>query len=192
MRISEFKRATKETDISVKLNLDGSGKADISTGLEFFDHMLTSLCVHSGFDLVLRASGDLGVDCHHTVEDAGIVLGKAISEAAGDRRGIERFADCRMPMDECLASCAMDFSGRPFLVFEAEFRRQFCGDYETAMTEEFFRALAVNAGITLHLSCEYGKNDHHKTEALYKAAARCLRKCLAVTGSGIPSSKGAL
>lgn len=192
MRTAEIKRATKETNIELKLNIDGSGKGDISTGIEYFDHMMNCFAAHSGFDISLRVKGDLGVDCHHTVEDTAIVLGAAIKQAAGDKKGIERFFDCTLPMDESLSFCALDFSGRSYLAYEAEFRRQFCGDYETAMTEEFFRALAMKSEVTLHLKSLCGTNDHHKTEGLYKAAARCFKKCLAITGSEVPSSKGSL
>jgi len=192
MRKAKIERKTKETDIVLEINLDGKSEIEISTGIEFFDHMLCAFGTHAGFDLKIKAKGDLGVDCHHTVEDVGIVLGKAIKEAAGDKKGICRFCSCDIPMDEALSFCAVDISGRPFLLYEAEFRRQFCGDYETDLTEEFMRALATNAEITMHLICKYGKNDHHKTESLYKAAARAIRGALSVCGNTIPSSKGVL
>lgn len=192
MRTAKIERKTKETDITLEINLDGKGDISVTTGIEFFDHMLCGFATHAGFDLKVVAKGDIEVDCHHTVEDVGIVLGKALSEASGDKKGITRFCSCDIPMDESLSFCAVDFSGRPFLVYEAEFRRQFCGDYETDLTEEFMRALCVNAGITMHLICKYGKNDHHMTESLYKAAARAIRGALLICGNAIPSSKGVL
>lgn len=192
MRTAETTRKTKETDIVLTLNLDGTGKADISTGIGFFDHMLAAFATHSGFDIALKIKGDIEVDCHHTVEDAGIALGKAIKDALGDKRGIVRFADCFLPMDEALAFAALDISGRSYLEYGARFEHRLCGDYETSVTEEFMRALAFNAEVTLHLRCLYGSNDHHITEALYKAAARCFRAAVKVEGGSIPSSKGTL
>lgn len=192
MREATVVRKTKETEITLTVQLDGSGKTDISTGIGFFDHMLTALAVHGGMDLTLKVEGDLQVDCHHTVEDTGIVLGQAIKKALGDKVGITRFADCHLPMDEALAFAAIDVSGRGYLVFDAEFRRQYCGDYETAMTEEFFWAVCRNAELTLHLKKVYGVNDHHATEALFKAAARVFRLAFAVTGRSLPTTKGAL
>lgn len=192
MRKFEIKRETKETNVELKINLDGAGINSISTGIDFFDHMLTGFAVHSGFDIDLKIKGDLKVDCHHTVEDAGIVLGQAIKTALGEKKGIARFGECYVPMDEALSFCAVDISGRPFLVFEANFKRQFAGDFETAVTEEFFRALIVNAGITMHIKNEYGSNDHHKIESLFKAAARALKAAVKIEGDKIPSSKGTL
>lgn len=190
-RAYSIERKTKETQIAVNLCLDG-GEVRVSTGIGFFDHMLTALAFYAGFGLELEAAGDLEVDGHHTVEDTGIVLGQALKEALGDCRGIVRFADCRIPMDEALASCALDIGGRAFLHFDAEFTNPSVGGYDCCMTEEFFRALSSNAGLTLHLAVEYGKNDHHKIEALYKAFARCLRAAAEVRGTEIPSTKGVL
>lgn len=191
MRTSTQSRATKETDISLKLCLDG-GDVRISTGIGFFDHMLNSFAVHGGFGLTVQAKGDLNVDCHHTVEDTGIVLGKAFAEALGDRSGIARFGSFWAPMDEALAFAAVDISGRPFLVFHADFAQERMGDYDACMTEEFFRALAFHAGITLHARVEYGSNAHHQTEALFKAAAHAISAATAVTGGGVLSTKGSL
>lgn len=191
-RMATYHRVTKETDVSVELNLDGTGRADIQTGIGFFDHMLTAFATHSGVDLTVRTSGDLNVDCHHTVEDTAIGIGKAIKEALGDKRGITRFADCYIPMDEALSFAALDISGRSFLAYEAKFEHKFCGDYETDTTEEFMRALAFNAEVTLHLKNTCGINDHHIAESLYKAVARAFRTALKVTGGEIPSSKGNL
>ena len=191
MRQAELHRVTRETDIELTLCLDG-GEVAVDTGIGFFDHMLTALGKHGGLGLTVKAVGDLQVDCHHTIEDTGIVLGQALREALGDCRGIVRFADCRIPMDEALASCAPDIGGRAFLRFDAEFTNPSVGGYDCCMTEEFFRAVASNAGLTLHLAVEYGKNDHHKIEALYKAFARCLRAAAEVRGSEVPSTKGVL
>lgn len=191
MRTSAQQRKTKETDISLQLCLDG-GDTRISTGIGFFDHMLNSFAVHGGFGLNLKAVGDLTVDCHHTIEDTGIVLGKAFCEALGDRSGIERFGSFYAPMDESLAFASVDVSGRPFLVFHAEFTQERIGDYDSCMTEEFFRAFAVNAGITLHARVEYGVNAHHQTEALFKAVAHAVKIAVSANGSGILSTKGSL
>ena len=191
MRQASIHRATRETDIEVRLCLEG-GEVAVDTGIGFFDHMLTALGRHGGLGLTVKAAGDLNVDCHHTVEDTGIVLGQALREALGDCRGIVRFADCRVPMDETLASCALDIGGRAYLHFDADFANPSVGDYDCCMTEEFFRAVAANAGLTLHLAVEYGSNDHHRTEALYKAFARCLRAAAEVRGTDIPSTKGVL
>ena len=190
MRTSEQSRTTKETDISLSLSLDG-GPVEISTGIGFFDHMLTAFAVHGGFGLRIKAAGDLYVDGHHTVEDTGIVLGKAFQEALGDKSGIARFGSFYVPMDEALAFAAADVSGRPFLVFSGEFSQAVCGGYDLCLTEEFFRALAYNAGITLHLRLEYGGNGHHEAEALYKAAGHALRLA-AAEREGILSTKGVL
>ena len=193
MRTSEISRKTKETDISVTLALDGSGKADIQTGIGFFDHMLTALAVHGGFDLTVRCAGDLNVDGHHSVEDVGICLGQAFGQALGDKAGIVRYGSAVIPMDEALGFCAVDVSGRPFLVFRAAFTNERIGDYETCLTEEFMRALAFNAGITLHLKAEYGKNDHHITEALFKALAHALKQAVSRNADGAAlSTKGVL
>lgn len=191
MRTSVQTRKTRETEISVKLCLDG-GKTEISTGIGFFDHMLNSFALHGGFGLSVSAKGDLNVDCHHTVEDTGIVLGAAFAEALGDRSGISRFGSFYAPMDESLAFAAVDISGRPFLVFHADFAQERIGDYDSCMTEEFFRALAFQAGFTLHARVEYGTNAHHQTEALFKAAAHALRIAAARSGDGVLSTKGSL
>ncbi len=191
MRKAEISRKTRETDIALRLNLDGTG-SDIQTGIGFFDHMLAAFATHSGINLYIRATGDTHVDGHHTVEDIGIALGKALKEALGDKAGIVRFADCFLPMDEALAFAALDISGRSYLDYEARFSDAFCGDYETALTEEFLRALAYNAELTLHVKCMYGNNAHHKTEAIFKAVARCLRMAIRIEGSQVLSSKGVL
>lgn len=191
MRNAEINRKTKETDITVKLDLDG-GNADISTGIGFFDHMLTAFAVHGGMGLTVKAVGDLQVDGHHTVEDVGIVLGKAFKEAIGDMKGIARYGTAFIPMDEALGFASIDISGRPFLVFNAEFSDDRIGEFDTCLAEEFFRAFAFNAGVTLHLKCEYGKNDHHIAEALFKAAAHAVKAAKAVSGSEILSTKGVL
>lgn len=191
MRTAEITRKTKETDITVKLDLDG-GNADISTGIGFFDHMLTAFAVHGVMGLTVNATGDLQVDGHHTVEDVGIVLGKAFKEAIGDMKGIARYGTAFIPMDEALGFASIDISGRPFLVFNAEFSDQRIGEFDTCLAEEFFRAFAFNAGVTLHLKCEYGKNDHHIAEALFKAAAHAVKAAKAVSGNEILSTKGVL
>lgn len=191
MRKAEITRKTKETDITLTLDLDG-GNRQIDTGIGFFDHMLGSFAVHGGFGLSIRCKGDLQVDGHHTVEDCGIVLGQAIAQCLGDKAGIARFGQAFVPMDEALGFCALDISGRPYLVFDAPMPQPMCGQYDTCLTVEFMRALAVNAGLTLHLKCEYGDNAHHITEALYKALARALRQAVAVTGGGVLSAKGVL
>ena len=192
MRNAEINRKTKETDILVKLELDGSGKTDISTGIGFFDHMLTAFAVHGGLDLTVKVQGDLNVDGHHSVEDTGIVLGKAFSQAIGDMKGIARYGTAFIPMDEALGFASLDISGRPYLVFDADFSDDRIGELDTCLVEEFFRAFAFNAGITLHLKCEYGKNDHHIAEALFKAAAHAVKAAKAVSGNEILSTKGVL
>ena len=192
MRTASQTRKTRETDVSVTLSLDG-GQVDISTGIGFFDHMLNAFAVHGGFGLTVKTVGDLQVDCHHTVEDTGIVLGKAFAEALGDKAGIARFGNFYVPMDEALAFAAVDVSGRPFLVFNAEFEQERVGDFDTCMTEEFMRAFAMNAGITLHTHVEYGKNSHHTIEAMFKAVAHAMRLAVAQTQSAVPlSTKGSL
>ena len=191
MRKAEIKRTTKETDITLALDLAGGERA-IDTGIGFFDHMLDSFAVHSGFGLALRCKGDLAVDGHHTVEDCGIALGQALAQCLGDRSGIARFGQAFVPMDEALGFCALDISGRPYLVFDAPMPQPMCGGYDTCLTVEFMRALAVNAGLTLHLKCAYGVNAHHITEALFKALARALRQAVMQTDGGILSAKGVL
>lgn len=192
MRSAEVRRETKETQITAAVSLDG-GEVSINTGIGFFDHMLTAFAVHGGFGLTVHVKGDLEVDCHHSIEDTGIVLGKAFSQALGDKAGIARFGSFYVPMDEALGFCALDISGRPFLVFDAAFPEERIGSYDSCMTEEFMRAFAFNAGITLHLKALYGKNSHHITEALYKALAHALRAAVAPQGDGKPlSTKGVL
>lgn len=191
MRKAEIARKTKETEIELTLDLDG-GTRSIETGIGFFDHMLDSFAVHAGFGLAVRCKGDLAVDGHHTVEDTGIVLGQALSRCLGDKAGIARFGQAFVPMDEALGFCALDISGRPFLVYNAPMPQPMCGQYDTCLTVEFMRALAVNAGLTLHLKAEYGDNAHHITEALFKALARALRQAVTVTGGGVLSAKGVL
>jgi len=195
MRQTEIRRKTTETDIVVRLSLDGSGEASIHTGIGFFDHMLQLLARHARLDLVVEARGDLDTDDHHTAEDVGIVLGQAIGRALGDKRGIQRYGHAVIPMDEALAAATIDLSGRSYLVFQAEFTADRIGSFSTQMTEEFFRALVFQAGITAHLGCSYGRNDHHKTEALFKAFARSLRDAVAIDPrlqDDIPSTKGVL
>lgn len=184
-------RETKETQIALYLNLDG-GERKIETGIGFFDHMLNSFAVHGGFGLILSCKGDLDVDGHHTVEDVGIVLGQAVARILGDRAGIARFGSAYVPMDEALGFCALDISGRPYLVFDALMPQPMCGQYDTCLTAEFMRAFAMHAGITLHVKSMYGENAHHITEALYKALARALRDAVRETGGEVLSAKGVL
>ena len=193
-RRAEIERKTAETQISIKLNLDGEGTCDIATGIGFLDHMLTLLAKHSFMDLTVKAKGDLEVDSHHTVEDIGIVLGEALREALGDKAGIHRYGNCFIPMDETLAQVCLDFSGRPFLVFGAEIPKIQLGNYDTEMTEEFFRALAMHCGLTLHIRVLYGSNVHHIIEAIFKAFARAVAEAAAVDPrvKGVMSSKGVL
>ena len=191
-RTAEITRNTLETQIKMRLDLDGSGINDIYTGIGFFDHMLTHVSKHGFMDLSVGVEGDLDVDCHHTVEDVGIVLGQCISQALGSKVGIKRYGHSVIPMDETLVLCAIDFSGRPMLCFDAEFTTAKLGDFDTEMVEEFFRAVAFNAGITLHIKIMYGKNDHHKTEACYKAFAKCMSQALKLVSDDVPSAKGML
>ena len=192
MREGYIKRETKETRIELTLNLDGSGKNQIDTGVGFFNHMLTAFAVHSGFDLTLSCKGDLEVDCHHSIEDIGIALGKAFGEAVSDKTGIARYGSFTIPMDEALAFCSVDISGRPFLVFNAEFGDYRLGDMDSDMVEEFFRAFAMNALITLHINLLYGKNDHHKAEAVFKAFAHAMKPAVKIEGSTLLSTKASL
>ena len=192
MRSSTQNRVTKETDIHLSLCLDG-GDVSVNTGIGFFDHMLTAFAVHGGFGLQLQVKGDLHVDCHHTIEDTGIVLGKAFQEALQDKGGIARFGSFYVPMDEALAFASVDISGRPYLVFDADFPQERCGGYDCSMTVEFMRAFAFNAQITLHLKSVYGDNSHHITEALYKACAHALRLAVKQNSSNVLlSTKGVL
>lgn len=192
MRKGYGKRETKETKIELTLNIDGRGEHQINTGIGFFDHMLAAFAVHSGIDLTLRCQGDLNVDCHHSIEDVGIVLGKAFAEALSEKAGIARYGNFTIPMDEALASCCVDISGRPYLVFHAEFGDYRLGDMDSAMVEEFFRAFTMNAMITLHINLLYGRNDHHKAEAIFKAFAHALKAAVKIEGGEVLSSKGSL
>jgi imidazoleglycerol-phosphate dehydratase len=194
-RIATITRTTSETDIALTLNLDGTGVADIATGIGFLDHMLTALTRHGLFDLTVRARGDLHIDFHHTTEDVGIVLGTAFNKALGDKRSIRRFGHVLIPMDETLAEAAVDISGRPFLAWNVTFERPKIGDMDTELFEEFFRALAFNAMATLHVTRRAGHNAHHVAEACFKATARALRMAVepdSRIGDAIPSTKGAL
>ena len=195
MRTQSLSRKTNETDISVEINLDGQGHYDIETGIGFFDHMLEQLSRHSLIDIKVRAQGDLHIDYHHTVEDVGITLGKALSKALGDMKGITRYADALIPMDETLTRAAIDISGRPYLVWNVEFNRDKIGDMDTELFIEWYRAFAFGAGITLHMENIYGENNHHIIESCYKALARALRKAIEIDprkAHQIPSTKGAL
>lgn len=190
MRTATITRKTAETEITASLCLDG-GAVCVHTGVGFFDHMLTAFAVHGGFGLELACKGDLEVDCHHTVEDTGIVLGKAFAQALGDKSGIARYGSFFVPMDEALGFCAADIGGRPFLVYDARLFTERVGDFDTCMGKEFFRAFAVNSGITLHLRAPYGENDHHILEALYKAAGHALQiACTQTDGKAVLSTKG--
>lgn len=191
MRNSTVKRTTKETQIELSLNLDGSGSFSGTSGIGFFDHMLHAFAVHGGFDLTLQMQGDLEVDGHHSVEDLGIVLGQAFAQTV-DKNQINRFGSFYVPMDESLAFCALDVSGRPFLVFDAEFTNPMVGELDCCLVEEFFRAFAMNSGITLHIRLEYGKNDHHKIEAIFKAVAHALQQAVQLRDGTVLSSKGVL
>lgn len=192
-RFSEKSRKTNETSIELRIDLDGSGKSEISTGIGFFDHMLDLFAFHSRCDLKVKAEGDLNVCDHHTIEDIGITLGQAFKEAIGDKKGINRYGTFYVPMDETLALVSLDISNRPFVVFDCEFKREKVGEMATEMVVEFFRAFAFNAGITLHLKVIYGENDHHKIEALFKAFGRALKEAKHVREeNGLPSTKGKL
>ena len=195
MRTGEIKRRTAETDVHVAVNLDGTGKAEIRTGVGFFDHMLELFARHSLIDVTAHVTGDLHVDFHHTVEDTGIALGQAILAAIGDKKGLARYADIHMPMDETLTRVAVDVSGRPFLVFRTTFPAPKIGEFDTELVREFFQAFAMNAGLTLHVETLYGANAHHIAESCFKGLARTLRLALSVDpreGGRIPSTKGAL
>ncbi len=192
MRTANIARKTKETDIELSVNLDGKGEVSVDSGIGFFDHMLTALAVHSGVDMNIKCKGDLYVDGHHSVEDIGICLGKAFAEALGDKAGIARYGSAYVPMDEALAFCSLDISGRAFLVFDANFSDDRIGEFDTCLADEFFRAFAFNAGITLHIRQEYGKNDHHICEAIFKAVAHALKQALAYNGGAVLSTKGVL
>jgi len=195
MRKANIKRATKETDVEVAVDLDGTGASSIATGIGFFDHMLDLLARHSRIDLTVKAKGDLHIDHHHTTEDVGIALGQAVKQALGDMGGINRYADVHVPMDEALTRVALDISGRPFLVFKAEFVRDKVGTFDTELVQEWFQAFATNAGMTLHVQVLYGTNDHHIAESCFKALARALRTAISIdprAANEIPSTKGSL
>ena len=193
-RIAQIQRKTKETDIQVKLNLDGSGNSVINTGIGFFNHMLEGFSKHGFFDLNLNCEGDLAVDCHHTIEDCGIVLGNAIREDLGDKSGIKRFGSCVLPMDESLVLCAIDLSGRPYLVFDGEFTTEKIGYMDTEMVKEFFYAISYSAGMNLHIKVLTPGNNHHMAEAMFKAFARALDEAVSHDPrvQGILSTKGSL
>jgi imidazoleglycerol-phosphate dehydratase len=195
MRSAAITRKTKETEIEVSVDLDGTGLADAATSVGFFDHMLDQVARHSLIDLKVRSKGDLHIDPHHTVEDVGIALGQAIAKALGDKRGIVRYADCLLPMDETLTRVALDLSARPFLVFKVDFPSEKIGAFDTQLVREFFQALAVHAGATLHIETLYGANSHHIAESCFKGVARALGAAIAIDArqaGRIPSTKGAL
>src|ERR1700716_3613038 len=195
MRKGAVKRTTKETNVEVAIDLDGTGVSSISTGIGFLDHMLDLLARHSRIDLVIKAKGDLHIDHHHTTEDVGIAIGQAVRAALGDKKGITRYADVHVPMDEALTRVALDISGRPLLVFKAEFVRDKVGTFDTELVQEWFQAFAVNAGVTLHVETLYGTNDHHIAESCFKGLARALRAAIAIdlrAAGEIPSTKGSL
>lgn len=195
MRTGEIARKTKETEVSVKVNLDGKGRSEIATGIGFLDHMLDLLARHSRIDMKIEAKGDLHIDQHHTTEDVGIVIGQAIRQALGDMRGITRYASLHLPMDEALTRVAIDVSGRPVLVFRVEFPRDKIGDFDVDLVREFFQAFTTNAGVTLHVETLYGDNSHHVAESCFKGLARALRIALAIdpaAATEIPSTKGSL
>lgn len=194
-RRAEIVRETAETSIRVAIDLDGAGRSEIATGIGFLDHMLTALARHSLIDMTVAAKGDLHIDFHHTAEDVGIVLGQALKKALADKRGIRRYGAALLPMDEALAECAVDISGRPFLAWSVPFARDKVGEMDTELFEEFFRAFTFNAGITLHMTLKAGTNAHHVAEACFKAAARALRQAVEPdprAGGAIPSTKGVL
>ena len=193
-RVASCSRVTKETQIEMTLNLDGTGKTDISTGIGFFDHMLSGFARHGLFDLTVKVTGDLEVDSHHTIEDIGIALGTAIKEALGDKAGLVRYGSCLLPMDETLALCAVDLGGRPYFVYDAAFAGQSCGGMDTQMAREFFYAVSYSAMMNLHLKVLYGENDHHKLEAMFKAFAKALDAATRRDAriDGVLSTKGTL
>lgn len=193
-RTGRIARKTTETQVELELNLDGSGRTQVATGVGFFDHMLTLLAKHAAMDLTVKAVGDLEVDQHHTVEDVGICLGQAVRQALGDRAGIRRFGHMTLPMDETLATCAIDLGGRPFFVFQAEFPTAKIGEFDSELVADFWHAFAVNAQANLHMIVHYGRNSHHISEGLFKAAARALRMAVESDPQmqGVPSTKGVL
>ena len=193
-RTADYVRKTKETDISLHLNLDGTGSSSINTGIGFFDHMLDGFARHGLFDLKVNVAGDLAVDCHHTIEDTGIVLGNAIKEAVGDKKGIRRYGSCILPMDETLVLCAVDLSGRPYLVFDGEFTTDRVGYMDTEMVKEFFYAISYTAGMNLHIRVLSSGNNHHMIEAMFKAFAKALDQATVIDPriTDILSTKGSL
>lgn len=193
-RASQITRNTKETQITLRLDLDGAGKTEIDTGVGFFDHMLTLFAHHARIDLTVKATGDLVVDAHHTVEDVGLTLGQAIREALGDKAGIRRYGHFTLPMEETLCTTALDLSGRPYLVFQAELKSPKLGNFETELVEDFWQAIANSAGMNLHILVHYGRNTHHICEAIFKSAARALRMAVEhdPRSPGVPSTKGTL
>jgi imidazoleglycerol-phosphate dehydratase len=193
-RTGRIERKTTETQVKVELNLDGQGKADINTGIAFFDHMLTLFCVHGRFDLDLQANGDLAVDFHHTVEDVALVLGEAVSTALDNRLGIRRYGFAVTPMDDALAEVAIDLSNRPFLVYHLPSVLQSAGRFDQGLAKEFFRAFCVKAGMNLHINVKYGENEHHVLESIYKSVGRALKQAVSIDGDrpGVRSSKGVL
>lgn len=194
MRSASLKRETAETNITLTLNIDGEGKTDIQTGVGFFDHMLTHIGKHSLSDLSVQAKGDLYIDCHHTVEDTGIVLGQAIKEALGTKEGITRYGQAIVPMEEALVLCAVDISGRPYLEMDTPFTNDRVGDFDTEMTEEFFRAVCLHGGLNMHIQVLKGKNNHHIIEGMCKAFAKAMMQAMAIHPriKGVPSTKGML
>ena len=193
-RCATVTRKTRETDIEITINLDGKGESNISTGVGFFDHMLTGFAKHGFFDLDVKVKGDLEVDCHHTVEDTGIVLGEVIKKALGDKKSIKRYGSFLLPMDETLVMCAIDLSGRPYLVYDAKFNVDKVGDFDTEMAKEFFYAISYSAGMNLHIKEMYGENAHHIIEAMFKGFAKALDEATLIDErvEGILSTKGAL
>ena len=195
MRIAEISRKTTETAVSASVNLDGTGTYKVKTGVGFFDHMMEQLARHSLIDITLEADGDLHIDDHHTVEDCGIALGQAVAKALGERKGIRRYGACDLPMDEALSRCAVDISGRPFLIFKVVFPTAKIGTFDTELVREWFQAFAMNAGLTLHIETAYGANSHHIAESCFKALARALRDAVEIDPrqvGRIPSTKGTL
>ncbi|MDZ4826586.1 MAG: imidazoleglycerol-phosphate dehydratase HisB [Actinomycetota bacterium] len=191
-RRAELHRETKETNVAVTLDVDGSGTTEVATGIAFFDHMLEQLGKHAGFDLAVRAEGDLSVDLHHTVEDVGIVVGNALREALGDKVGVRRFANALVPLDEALVQVALDLSGRPFLVYDVDPISEWIGTFDPQLAEEFWKGFVDGARVTLHLRSVSGKNGHHVIEASFKGVARALRDAVRVEGTQVPSTKGTL
>lgn len=191
-RVSQIKRVSKETNINLSINLDGDGTSNINTEIGFFNHMLTLMSFHSGIDIELDAKGDIEVCDHHLVEDIGICIGKGIKEALNDKKGIKRYGTFFVPMDESLSMVTIDISGRAFLHFDCEFKRDSIGDFSLEMAKEFFRAVAVNSEITLHIKNLYGENDHHKIEGIFKAFGRALKEAMSIDSNRVPSSKGIL